>query len=126
MIPRREIPLTPAPTWESMIKVLSPLDKNSVKRKKNDMYTITVNVSDYSKEDISVTIDAENRIVVSCDRSYTTQAGIKEHHSIKKTYSLPEDADLQTINAKVNNGILTITIKTKTEKTKGREIEIRW
>lgn len=90
------------------------------------MYTITVNVSDYSKEDISVTIDAENRIVVSCDRSYTTQAGIKEHHSIKKTYSLPEDADLQTINAKVNDGILTITIKTKTEKTKGREIEIRW
>ena len=80
MIPRREIPLTPAPMWESMIKVLSPLDKNSVKRKKNE----------------------------------------------KKTYSLPEDADLQTINAKVNDGILTITIKTKTEKTKGREIEIRW
>ena len=125
MIPRREIPLTLAPTWESMIKILSPLDKNSVKRK-NDIYTITVNVSDYSKEDISVTIDAENRIVVSCDRSYTTQAGIKEHHIIKKTYSLPEDADLQTINAKVNDGILTITIKTKTEKTKGREIEIRW
>lgn len=125
MIPRREIPLTLAPTWESMIKILSPLDKNSVKRK-NDIYTVTVNVSDYSKEDISVTIDAENRIVVSCDRSYTTQAGIKEHHIIKKTYSLPEDADLQTINAKVNDGILTITIKTKTEKTKGREIEIRW
>lgn len=124
MIPRREIPLTPAPTWESMLKILSPVD-NPVKRK-NDIYTITVNVSDYSKEDVSVTIDSENRIVVSCDRSYTTKAGIKEHHSMKKTYSLPEDADLQTINAKVNDGILTITVKPKTEKTKGREIEIRW
>lgn len=125
MIPRREIPLTPAPTWESMLKVLSPVD-NPVKRK-NDIYTITVNVSDYSKEDVSVTIDAENRIVVLCDRSYTTKAGIKEHHSMKKTYSLPEDADLQTISAKVNDdGILTITVKTKTEKTKGREIEIKW
>lgn len=125
MIPRREIPLIPAPTWESMLKILSPVD-NPVKRK-NDIYTITVNVSDYSKEDISVTIDAENRIVVSCDRSYTTKAGIKEHHSMKKTYSLPEDADLQTISAKVNDdGVLTITVKPKTEKTKGREIEIRW
>ena len=124
MIPRREIPLTPAPTWESMLKILSPVD-NPVKRK-NDMYTITVNVSDYSKEDISVTIDAENRIVVSCDRSYTTKAGIKEHHSMKKTYSLPEDADLQTISADVVDGILTITVKLKTEKTKGREIEIKW
>ncbi len=124
MIPRREIPLTPAPTWESMLKILSPVD-NPVKRK-NDIYTITINVSDYSKEDISVTIDAENRIVVSCDRSYTTKAGIKEHHSMKKTYSLPEDADLQTISAEVVDGILTITVKPKTEKTKGREIEIRW
>ena len=26
MIPRREIPLTPAPTWESMLKILSPVD----------------------------------------------------------------------------------------------------
>ena len=125
MIPRREIPLTPAPTWESMLKILSPVD-NPVKRK-NDIYTITINVSDYSKEDISVTIDSENRIVVSCDRSYTTKTGIKEHHSMKKTYSLPEDADLQTISAKVNDdGILTITVKPKTEKTKGREIEIKW
>lgn len=125
MIPRREIPLTPAPTWESMLKILSPVD-NPVKRK-NDIYTITIDVSDYSKEDISVTIDAENRIVVSCDRSYTTKAGVKEHHSMKKTYSLPEDADLQTISAKVNDdGILTITVKPKTEKTKGREIEIKW
>lgn len=125
MIPRREIPLTPAPTWESMLKILSPAD-NPVKRK-NDAYTITVNVSDYSKEDISVTIDSENRIVVSCDRSYTTKAGIKEHHSMKKTYSLPEDADLQTISAKANDdGVLTITVKPKTEKSKGREIEIKW
>lgn len=125
MIPRREIPLTPAPTWESMLKILSPVD-NPVKRK-NDIYTITINVSDYSKEDISVTIDSENKIVVSCDRSYTTKTGIKEHHSMKKTYSLPEDADLQTISAKVNDdGILTITVKPKTEKTKGREIEIKW
>ena len=125
MIPRREIPLTLAPTWESMLKILSPVD-NPVKRK-NDIYTITINVSDYSKEDISVTIDSENRIVVSCDRSYTTKTGIKEHHSMKKTYSLPEDADLQTISAKVNDdGILTITVKPKTEKTKGREIEIKW
>ena len=125
MIPRREIPLTPAPTWESMLKILSPVD-NTVKRK-NDTYTITVNVSDYSKEDISVTIDAENRIVVSCDRLYTTKAGIKEHHSMKKTYSLPEDADLQTISAEANDdGILTITVKPKTEKAKGREIEIKW
>ena len=125
MIPRREIPLTLAPTWESMLKILSPVD-NPVKRK-NDTYTITINVSDYSKEDISVTIDSENRIVVSCDRSYTTKTGIKEHHSMKKTYSLPEDADLQTISAKVNDdGILTITVKPKTEKTKGREIEIKW
>ena len=125
MIPRREIPLTPAPTWESMLKILSPID-NPVKRK-NDVYTITVNVSDYSKEDISVTIDSENRIVVTCDRSYTTNAGIKEHHSMKKTYSLPEDADLHTISAKANDdGILTITVKPKTEKTKGREIEIKW
>ena len=125
MIPRREIPLIPAPTWESMLKILSPVD-NPVKRN-NDIYTITVNVSDYSKEDISVTIDAENRIVVLCDRSYTTKAGVKEHHSMKKTYSLPEDADLWTISAKVNDdGILTITVKPKTEKTKGREIEIKW
>lgn len=124
MIPRREIPLIPEPTWESMLKILSPVD-NPVKRK-NDMYTITVNVSDYSKEDISVTIDSENRIVVSCDRSYTTKAGIKEHHSMKKTYSLPEDADLQTISAEVNASVLTITVKPKTEKTKGREIEIKW
>jgi len=122
---RREIPLTPAPTWESMLKITSPLDGHLVK--KNDVYVITVNVSDYSKEDISVTVDAENRIVVSCERSNTTNTGIKEHHSMKKTYSLPEDADLETISAKANDdGILTITVKPKTEKTKGREIEIKW
>ena len=121
---RREIPIAPVPTWESMLKITSPLDGHLVK--KNDVYAIVVNVSDYSKEDISVTADAENRIVVSCERSNTTNAGIEEHHSMKKMYSLPEDADLQTINAKVNDGILTITINTKTEKTKCREIEIRW
>lgn len=112
MIPRREIPLTPAPTWESMLKITSPLDGHLVK--KNDAYVIAVNVSDYSKEDISVTVDAENRIVVSCERSNTTNAGVKEHHSMKKMYSLPEDADLQTISAEVTDGILTITVKPKT------------
>lgn len=121
---RREIPLTPAPTWESMLKIASPLDGHLVK--KNDVYVIAVNVSDYSKEDISVTVDAENRIVVSCERSNTTNAGVKEHHSMKKMYSLPEDADLQTISAKVTDGELTITVKPKTEKSKGREIEIKW
>lgn len=121
---RREIPLTPAPTWESTLKITSPLDGHLVK--KNDAYVIAVNVSDYSKEDISVTVDAENRIVVSCERSNTTNAGVKEHHSMKKMYSLPEDADLQTISAEVTDGILTITVKPKTEKTNGREIEIKW
>lgn len=121
---RREIPLTPAPTWDSMLKITSPLDRHLVK--KNDVYVIAVNVSDYSKEDISVTVDAENRIVVSCERSNTTNAGIKEHHSMKKMYSLPEEADLNTISAKVTDGELTITVKPKADKTKGREIEIRW
>jgi len=121
---RRDFPLTPAPTWESRLTMTSPFGKSLVK--KNNAYIITINVSDYSKKDISVTIDAENRIVVECTRSNTTNAGVKEHHSMKKTYSLPEDADLQTINAEVTNGLLTITIKPKTEKTKVREIEIKW
>lgn len=42
MIPRREIPLTPAPTWESMLKILSPVD-NPVKRK-NDIYILLLSM----------------------------------------------------------------------------------
>ena len=124
MFGRREVPVAPAPIWESTIKTLSKYHDTFAKNI-TDEYKIVVDVSDYSKEDVSINVDDENRIIVECTRSDTSDNANFQHVE-KYIYSIPEKFDPETIRAEVADGELIITIKTKVEKSKGKEIEIKW
>lgn len=88
----------------------------------NENYTITMAVPGLTKENI--TIDVEDKIL---DISYSNEKSENVFSfvdSFKKRYNLPDDASIEKINAKVENGVLKITIPKVTNKISKKSIVI--
>lgn len=85
----------------------------------------------FNKEEIGISVE-ENLLVVSGE--HKTEKEKKENNytrkeyayqNFKRSFNLPENADTDKIEAKLNNGILTISLSKKTEANKiTKQIEI--
>lgn len=89
----------------------------------NDSYLISLSVPGISKKDIEIKLD-DNLIDISYDRKKSDNKS-KFTKTFNKKFKLPEDSDIKNINAKSEDGILTITIPKIEIKKTNRVIEIQ-
>lgn len=80
-------------------------------------------VPGFSKEDINITVD-KNNLTISSEKTQNTELGY-ELEPFKKTYWLPEQYDLNKLEATFNNGVLKIKIPIKQSETNIKRIEIK-
>lgn len=98
-------------------------DTKSVKLKSDDEnYKVIIAIPGLTKEDIKISIK-DGLLSVSFD-GLEKNSDLIFVEKFKKTYTIPEDADEKTINAKVDNGVLSIILPKGKKKTSERLIAI--
>ncbi len=115
---------------EVLSNVASHLPFSNLAKSEEDSYTIEVDLPGVKKEEIELSIK-DNYLNVSAVRQ--TKNEIKEedyylkesfYGKIARTFVLPNDLDTEHIDAKYEDGRLTITLN-KTESAKGRLITVK-
>lgn len=105
------------PTFSNSISPVKETDKG---------YIISVDVPGIEKKDIKLETSA-NRIIISGERKEETETKEKSKRSyaqFKQSYQLPEDAEMDKIDAVLKNGVLKLTVP-KNGKKAVKQIEIK-
>ena len=101
-----------------------------------DAYELELAAPGMTKEDFNVHLDEEGDLVINMEKKAENKDGRKGHYlrrefsytKFQQTMLLPEDADREAIEAKVENGVLTVNIpkirKVEVEKAK-KQIEVK-
>ena len=79
-------------------------------------WTVAIDVPGIAKEDLS--IDIEGTIV-------RVQTRAEAKRQFKSAYELPQDIDAQASGAKLENGVLTLTLAKKVPVSTARQIEVK-
>ena len=108
----------------------------NVKETEKD-YTVEVAAPGMTKDDFSIKIDPENQLIVSMEKKTENDEKDKKGKYLRREFSysrfqqimvLPENVEKDKIDAKVENGVLTIDIPKKVvepEEKKMKEIAIK-
>jgi len=102
---------------EEWAKSWSP-DNNSLFDETEDGYAFYIPFAGLSKDNVKVNV-ADNRVKVEAKGE---AAGQKVEYD--RSFSIPNKADVTTLEAKMENGLLSITISKK-EKDKNRTIDVK-
>ena len=93
-------------------------------------YVLNIELPDVDKKDVKVSL-ADSKLTVSVTKNEDTEEKgsylLKERRygSYSRSYYVGDDVKLKNISAKINNGILTLTIqKTKEEEKEDQFVEI--
>ena len=93
-------------------------------------YLIKAELPEVSKEDVKVTVD-ENVITISGERRKEAEHEDEKVHRVESFYGhftrsfrLPEDADIDAIQAESRNGVLKVRVP-KTPAPKPRTVEVQ-
>ena len=81
----------------------------------DDNITLSLNLAGTPKENISIEV-VENKIKIE---------SISNDREIKKSYRLPENVDVENINANYENGILYVVLPTPVKVKNSRKISIK-
>jgi HSP20 family protein len=82
-----------------------------------DAYHLALNIAGYTKEEVKIAID--NQILTVTTEKAVSQDDIKYHlrewkrSNQKRSFTLPKDADVNSIEAAYENGVLNINIQKK-------------
>ena len=106
----------------------------NVKESEN-AYVMELAAPGIKKEYCRVSIDDDGNLCIAIENKMEHKDGDKKHHYLRRefsysnyeqNYTLPEDVDKNGIAAKVENGILTVTLPKvkKEEKKEAKAIEI--
>ena len=104
-------------------------------REDEKAYTMEVAAPGIKKEFCRVSINDEGNLSVAIENKFEHKENEKKHHYLRREfsytnyeqcYSLPEDVDKENIAAKVEDGILTVTLPKvqKVEQKLSRNITI--
>ncbi len=99
----------------------------STMKESDKAYLISIDLPGMDKKDIKVETTG-NRLMVSGERTEkieTREASKRSHAQFRRSYLLPDDADISAIEATSKNGVLKITIPKSASKAKTRSIDIR-
>lgn len=118
--------LRPAPTQCSPTRqnVKNHIDNKSVNTPLTNIFAtkegwdITLHLAGFSKEDIEIS-NENNMLTIkgqkpSSDENYTRREWSNDE--IKRSYTLPQNAEIEKIKAEMKNGLLTIFIPKKLDK----------
>jgi len=103
-------------------------------REDENAYIVEVDLPGVKKEDIKVNIDPEKRtLTISGERKFKEEVKKEDYYKIEsaygkfmRTFSLPENVDVEHIDAKTEEGVLHITLpKVKKEETEVKEIPVK-
>lgn len=95
----------------------------NVKESKND-YVVEVAAPGMTKEDFNVHVDENDNLVISMEKKSDNSQENKDTHYLRREFSysrfqqamiLPDDVDREHIDAKVDKGVLNITLPKKPE-----------
>lgn len=106
--------------FDEVINSFTPLNYNYKKNENEHIFELAV--PSLSKENVILDVE-DNKLTISFDKEYKEGETKFFNTSSKNTYNLPNDVDVNKINAKVENGVLTI-IMPKTNQTKKKNIQI--
>jgi len=80
------------------------------------------------KEDVKVTLEGDRTLQISGERTREQEKKTDTWHRVERSHGkflrrfrLPDNANVESVNAKVENGVLTVTVP----KTKKAEPEVR-
>ncbi|MCH2450152.1 MAG: Hsp20/alpha crystallin family protein [Gracilimonas sp.] len=92
-------------------------------------FEVSVALPGMNKEDINVDLD-NSRLSISGERTFEEEEEGKNYHQVEskfgsfnRSFQLPDSIDEESIEAKYENGVLTITIAKNEEKVK-KQIKI--
>jgi HSP20 family protein len=94
-------------------------------------YTISVDVPGLMKEDIHIDIDEGNMRISAERKPREKKEGVeylaseRSYRRFERIFRLPEDVDLEKVDTKMENGVLTLTIGRKVNKKSAKTIEIK-
>ena len=100
-------------------------------------YKVEVAAPGMTKDDFSIKIDPENQLIVSMEKKTENDEKDKKGKYLRREFSyssfrqrmiLPDNVNVDNIDAKMENGVLTIDIPKKTEEEKRknmRQIDIK-
>ena len=98
---------------------------------KDSEYIYNFTIPGVDKDNIKVTID-DNILTVKGERKFEKDLKKDDYEVVESFYgvferslSLPEDADVDNIEAKYENGVLKLTIPKNQEKKSAKQIEIK-
>ena len=100
-------------------------------REDEKAYYIEVDLPGVKKEDIKVDIK-DNTLTVSGERKFKEEVKEEDYYKIEtsigkfsRTFTLPEDADVENIDAKSENGVLDIVIPKVKKEESVKSIEVK-
>ncbi len=93
-------------------------------------YLIKAELPEMKREDVKVTV--ENRVLtITGERKVEQEQKKKKYHRVERGYgtfmrsfTLPDDADFNKVNAEFKNGLLTVHVP-KSEHAKPKQIEVK-
>jgi Molecular chaperone (small heat shock protein) len=99
-------------------------------------FTVEVAAPGMTKEDLNVSLDEDNNLVISFEKKSETEDKDKKGTYLRREFSytqfqrrmiLPDNIEKENISAKVENGVLTVNIPTsdKEKVSKSKLIEIQ-
>ncbi|WP_457596316.1 Hsp20/alpha crystallin family protein [Hydrogenimonas sp.] len=103
-------------------------------REDENAYVVEIDLPGVKKEDIKVNIDPEKRtLTISGERKFKEEVKKEDYYKIEssygkfmRTFSLPENVDVEHIDAKTEEGVLHITLpKVKKEEKEVKEIPVK-
>jgi HSP20 family protein len=93
-------------------------------------YLIKAELPEMKKEDVKVTVE-NGVLTISGERKFETEEKKRKYHRVERGYgtfmrsfTLPDDADFNRVNAQFKNGLLTVHVP-KSEHAKPKEIEVK-
>lgn len=93
----------------------------------SDKYLLSFAVPGYKKDDIKINLEGDVISIESNVENTNSDGDVSSYYkkSFKYQYSIPDDIDVNMINAKQEDGILTLELKKKEVKNDKKLIEIK-
>jgi HSP20 family protein len=93
-------------------------------------YTVKAELPEMKREDIKVSLE-NGVLTLSGERKFEKEEKDRKYHRVERSYgsfmrsfSLPDNADANQVNAQYRDGVLTVTVG-KSEKAKPRAIDVK-
>ncbi|MEM9445709.1 MAG: Hsp20/alpha crystallin family protein [Verrucomicrobiota bacterium] len=105
------------------VKSTWDLNQNTRTRQNDDAYSVEIDLPGVSKETLAIRVD-NDLIHIKATRSGLGSAKDHKGPEVNKSFYLPDDVDVDKINAVIQHGVLTLNLP-KREEAKPKSIEIK-